>query len=71
MVLRAFWVSPGLLLGALEGFLGSSWAQWNLYGCVGDTLRNLLEALGRLRGALGEVLDTGEILGAFGEGPDR
>ena len=37
MVLKAFWASLGLLVGALEGFLGGSWTP---LGCFWGSLRS-------------------------------
>ena len=53
MVLRAFWGSLGLLLGALGGFLGGS---WELFGAPRSTKEGLQIRLGTLLGLVCSLL---------------
>ena len=53
MVLKAFWGSLGLLLGALGGFLGGS---WELFGASRSTKEGLQIRLGTLLGLVCSLL---------------
>ena len=64
MVLKAFWGSLGLLLGALGGFLGGS---WELFGASRSTKEGLQIRLGTLLGLVCSLLAAedgfGRVLG--------
>ena len=61
MVLKAFWGSLGLLLGALGGFLGGS---WELFGTSRSTKEGLQIRLGTLLGLISSLLAAEDGLGA-------
>ena len=61
MVLRAFWGSLGLLLGALGGFLGGS---WELFGASRSTKEGLQIRLGTLLGLVCSLLAAEDGLGS-------
>ena len=64
MVLKTFWGSLGLLLGALGGFLGGS---WELFGASRSTKEGLQIRLGTLLGLVCSLLAAedgfGRVLG--------
>ena len=60
MVLKAFWGSLGLLLGALGGFLGGS---WELFGASRSTKEGLQIRLGTLLGLVCSLLAAEDGLG--------
>ncbi len=61
MVLKAFWGSLGLLLGALGGFLGGS---WELFGASRSTKEGLQIRLGTLLGLVCSLLAAEDGLGS-------
>ena len=61
MVLKAFWGSLGLLLGALGGFLGGS---WELFGASRSTKEGLQIRLGTLLGLVCSLLAAENGLGS-------
>ena len=66
MVLKAFWGSFGLLLGALGGFLGGS---WELFGASRSTKEGLQIRLGTFLGIVCLLLAAegglGKVLGSY------
>ena len=61
MVLKAFWGSLGLLLGALGGLLGGS---WELFGASRSTKEGLQIRLGTLLGLVCSLLAAEDGLGS-------
>ena len=61
MVLKAFWVSLGLFLGALGGLLGGS---WELLRASGSTKEGLQSRLGTFLGFVCSRLAAGDGLGS-------